>query len=86
MDVPVHECAARAVMAGAGRMRVLVCGRAGYIGSHMAKWVAPRRAGDPAVLVAASTKARRELGWRPQYTELPPIIESAWRWHGDPRF
>jgi UDP-glucose 4-epimerase len=48
--------------------------------------LAPRRAGDPAVLVAASTKARRELGWRPQYTELPPIIESAWRWHGDPRF
>jgi UDP-glucose-4-epimerase len=48
--------------------------------------LAPRRAGDPAVLVAASTKAHRELGWRPQYTELPPIIESAWRWHGDPRF
>jgi UDP-glucose 4-epimerase len=47
---------------------------------------APRRAGDPAVLVAASAKARRELGWQPQYTELAPIIESAWRWHRDPRF
>lgn len=47
---------------------------------------APRRAGDPAVLVAASAKARRELGWQPKYTELAPIIESAWRWHRDPRF
>ncbi|MEW9624526.1 UDP-glucose 4-epimerase GalE [Rhodanobacter geophilus] len=48
--------------------------------------LAPRRAGDPAVLVAASAKARNALGWRPQYTELAPIIASAWRWHGDPRF
>jgi UDP-glucose 4-epimerase len=43
--------------------------------------VAPRRAGDPAVLVASSEKARRELGWRPMWTELAPIIETAWQWH-----
>jgi UDP-glucose 4-epimerase len=48
--------------------------------------IAPRRAGDPAVLVASSDKARRELGWTPQYSELAPIIESAWRWHTDPCF
>ena len=48
--------------------------------------VAPRRPGDPAVLVASSERARRELGWRPRYTELAPIIESAWRWHGAQRF
>jgi UDP-glucose 4-epimerase len=48
--------------------------------------IAPRRAGDPAVLVASSDKARHELGWAPQYTELAPIIESAWRWHGNPCF
>jgi UDP-glucose 4-epimerase len=48
--------------------------------------IAPRRAGDPAVLVASSDKARRELGWAPQYTELAPIIESAWRWHTHPCF
>src|SRR6185312_6897098 len=48
--------------------------------------IAPRRAGDPAVLVASSDKARRELGWAPQYTELAPIIESAWRWHTQPCF
>ena len=41
----------------------------------------PRRPGDPAVLVAASDKARRELGWQPRYTALEDIIETAWRWH-----
>jgi UDP-glucose 4-epimerase len=42
---------------------------------------APRRAGDPPVLVAASEKVQRELGWRPRYTELRPIVETAWNWH-----
>ena len=41
----------------------------------------PRRPGDPPVLVASSAKVQRELGWRPQYTELRPIIETAWKWH-----
>ena len=41
----------------------------------------PRRAGDPAVLVASSERARRELVWRPRFPELADIIESAWRWH-----
>jgi UDP-glucose 4-epimerase len=48
--------------------------------------VAPRRPGDPAVLVAASERARRELGWKPAYTELPAIIETAWRWHRAPAY
>jgi UDP-glucose 4-epimerase len=39
----------------------------------------PRRAGDPAVLVASSEKATRELGWAPRHRELGGIIESAWR-------
>ncbi len=42
---------------------------------------APRRAGDPAVLVAGSEAIRHELGWRPQYPELETIIETAWAWH-----
>jgi UDP-glucose 4-epimerase len=41
----------------------------------------PRRAGDPAVLVASSEKIARELGWRPSYPQLEAIIESAWAWH-----
>ena len=43
--------------------------------------VCPRRAGDPAVLVASSEKAIRELGWKPKYTQLDEIIRTAWIWH-----
>jgi UDP-glucose 4-epimerase len=42
---------------------------------------ATRRPGDPPELVAAADKVRRELGWAPRYTELKPIIETAWNWH-----
>jgi UDP-glucose 4-epimerase len=41
----------------------------------------PRRAGDPAVLVAASNKIRKELGWTPRFPHVREIIESAWQWH-----
>jgi UDP-glucose 4-epimerase len=41
----------------------------------------PRRAGDPAVLIAGSEKIRRELGWQPRFEDLQSIIESAWQWH-----
>lgn len=41
----------------------------------------PRRSGDPAVLVASSEKAIRELGWKPRYTELDDILGTAWKWH-----
>jgi UDP-glucose-4-epimerase GalE len=39
------------------------------------------RAGDPPALIADPSLARRELGWEAKYTEITPIIESAWRWH-----
>jgi UDP-glucose-4-epimerase GalE len=42
---------------------------------------APRRAGDPATLVANADKIRRELGWAPKYTDLRAIVETAWNWH-----
>ncbi|MFX3636161.1 MAG: UDP-glucose 4-epimerase GalE [Candidatus Pristimantibacillus sp.] len=41
----------------------------------------PRRAGDPAVLVASSDRARSELGWKPKRDKLEDIIRSAWNWH-----
>jgi UDP-glucose 4-epimerase len=41
----------------------------------------PRRAGDPAVLIASSEKIGKELGWKPEYTDLDRILESAWQWH-----
>ena len=41
----------------------------------------PRREGDPAPLVASSDKARRGLGWTPEYDALETIVATAWRWH-----
>lgn len=43
--------------------------------------IAPRRAGDPARLIASSDKAREVLGWNPQHADLEEIIASAWKWH-----
>jgi UDP-glucose 4-epimerase len=43
--------------------------------------VSPRRAGDPAKLIASSEKARTILGWNPEHADLEEIIESAWKWH-----
>jgi len=40
-----------------------------------------RRAGDPAVLVAASERIQQQLGWQPQYPDIAAIIASAWAWH-----
>lgn len=41
----------------------------------------PRRAGDPARLIADSTKARTELGWQPQYEDARAVVQMAARWH-----
>jgi UDP-glucose 4-epimerase len=41
---------------------------------------AVRRKGDPVRLVADSTLARKQLGWKPQYADLATIIEHAWKW------
>ena len=43
--------------------------------------IAPRRAGDPPILIADSTKARKELLWSPVNSSLESIIESAWLWY-----
>jgi len=41
---------------------------------------APRRAGDPAVLVADSRLAKKELGWNSRYADLDSIVAHAWQW------
>jgi UDP-glucose 4-epimerase len=76
----------------AGRIYNLGCGAAGYsvnqvvatarevTGKDIPARVGPRRAGDPAVLIASSEKIKRELGWNPKFQDLHVIIESAWRW------
>ncbi|MDT2764331.1 UDP-glucose 4-epimerase GalE [Enterococcus asini] len=50
-------------------------------GKEIPAEVVPRRAGDPAQLVAASEKARSILGWEPAYTDIKDIIRTAWNWH-----
>ena len=44
--------------------------------------VRPRRAGDPARLVASSAAARQILGWTPKHADINDILASAWQWHG----
>ena len=70
----------------------LGCGGAGYTvrevietakeitGLEIPVRVGAKRAGDPAVLIAASDKIKSELGWQPEFQDLRVIIESAWRW------
>lgn len=43
--------------------------------------ICERRAGDPAKLVAASNKARTELGWNPKHENIKEMIATAWKWH-----
>ena len=43
--------------------------------------MAPRRSGDPAMLVASSDLAKRELGWEPEFGDLETIVSDAWEWH-----
>lgn len=42
---------------------------------------APRRPGDPAILVASSEKIKKELNWQPKMDDLETIVSTAWNWH-----
>jgi UDP-glucose 4-epimerase len=88
-----HILALKALEGGdGGRTYNLGCGGDGYsvnqvlktasavTGKNIPARVGPRRAGDPAVLIASSEKIKRELGWNPQFQDLRVIVESAWRW------
>jgi UDP-glucose 4-epimerase len=43
--------------------------------------IALPREGDPARLVANSSAATREIGWKPNFEKIDDIVASAWRWH-----
>jgi UDP-arabinose 4-epimerase len=43
--------------------------------------ISPRRRGDPAMLVADSSRAKAILGWQPEFTDLQEIVRTAWDWH-----
>jgi UDP-glucose 4-epimerase len=49
-------------------------------GREITTRIVPRRAGDPAVLIASSEKIKGELGWQPEFQDLRVIVESAWKW------
>ena len=51
------------------------------VGRPVKREIVPRRAGDPAILVASSDKIKKELGWKPAYDSLEKIVASAWKWH-----
>ncbi|MBK9258506.1 MAG: UDP-glucose 4-epimerase GalE [Polyangiaceae bacterium] len=88
-----HVLALEALMRG-GESKVynLGCGGQGYsvrqvvdvardvCGKDIPVRMGPRRPGDPAVLVASSERIARELGFRPQYSDLREIVASAWQW------
>ena len=50
-------------------------------GHDIPQVVGPRRAGDPAALIASSEKIKKELHWKPKYEDISKIIETAWLWH-----
>ena len=51
------------------------------VGSTPPTEMAPRRQGDPAILVASAERAIRRLGWRPKLPTLEKIVRTAWAWH-----
>jgi UDP-glucose 4-epimerase len=88
----VHLLALRALMDGGPSMRYNLGNGAGYsilevigaaervTGRSVVHDVGPRRAGDPARLVADATLAKSELGWMPRFADIDTIILHAWRW------
>jgi UDP-glucose 4-epimerase len=89
-----HVLAIQALQAGGAPSRVynVGCGGEGYsvrevidaarriTGQTITTRTGPRRAGDPAVLIASSARIQRELGLRPAHQDLAEIIGSAWTW------
>ena len=87
-----HVMALRALQPGGSWTAYnLGCGGEGYTvkevveaarivtGRDIRMEIEPRRAGDPATLIASSHRIERELGWRPRY-QLNDMVTSAWRW------
>ena len=76
--------ASSAINLGTGRafsVREVIAAAGRVTGRRIPVHEGPRRAGDPPVLVADATRARTLLGFAPRYSEIEPIVETAWRWH-----
>lgn len=93
--VRAHTLALQALLNGKGSMVYNLGNGKGYsirevievcrkvTGHAIPEKLGPKRAGDPALLVASSDRIASDLGWRPQYGELEAIVASAWRWHSN---
>jgi len=57
---------------------VQACSRA--VGNKIDCKVADRRIGDPALLIADSTRFQTDTAWRPRFSNIDSIVETAWRW------
>jgi UDP-glucose-4-epimerase GalE len=80
----IRECINLGTEYGASVKEVVnICGE--VTGRAIPSRVAPRRSGDPPVLVANSTKAKTVLGWQPKY-DLRQIVETAWKWEQNRRY
>jgi UDP-glucose-4-epimerase GalE len=69
---------------GIGRgysVREVIRGAEEITGQKIPVQEGPRRPGDPPILVASAERAQQILGWQPRFTDLRPIIETAWNWH-----
>ena len=92
IDLARAHILALGIMDQGSRVYNLGCGGDGYsvnqvletarkvTGKPILARIGPRRPGDPAVLIAASDKIKKELGWKPELQDLRVIIETAWRW------
>lgn len=89
MDLTAREPGAHAFNLGNGAgfsVREVIASVGRVSGREVPFEEAPRRAGDPPVLVASSTRARDVLGWTPQYRDLDAIVRTAWDWHRAPAY
>jgi len=87
-----HLLALQALLAGAGSARYNLGNGNGYsivdviktaeqlCGHGIAQRQAPRRAGDPAILIADSTLAKKQLHWTPRFGDIATIVKHAWQW------
>ncbi len=83
-QTPGHRQDALTYNLGTGRghsVREVIAAAEAVTGCSVPVSVAPRRPGDPPVLVAATDKATRDLGWAARYSQLTTMVRHAWVWH-----
>lgn len=85
LDYLARGGATTAINLGTGRafsVREVIGAAERVTGRRIPVRAGPRREGDPPVLVADATRARDVIGFAARYTEIEPIVATAWRWHG----